>query len=525
MSARNALLLLMFALILGVPLAMRTLAGGGSASRPRGADTIIVVTPHVAQLRDEFARGFADWYQRRTGKKVWIDWRFPGGTSEIIKQLEAVYSAAIKSGDIKPDGSCAPGTISFDLMIGGGSFDHGRLKAGLKVRITASDGSPQDVSMSMSVPAGFSQAQLDEWFGENKIGAQSLYDPEQHWIGTALSSFGIVYNRDLFRELGLPEPTNFVDLTSPKLQNWIALADPRQSGSINTSFDFILSNNGWEKGWRILRELSANTRYFTNSSTKPPIDVSAGEAAAGLAIDFYGRGQSQSVLRAGEDPETARVGYVDPVGAVYIDADPASMLRGGPNPTVARMFIEYTLTEEGQALWNFPSRRDPRSATNPKTAEGIPMGPAEYELRRMPIRRVMYAKYAANLIDKVDPFSAATQTKPAGWRSAIGPMMGAFGIDTAHEQRAAWAALNRARTSPNFPAAALAEMESLFYSWPTHELSDGSGTLDFNEKNYKPIREDWRKPGVQAKSEIKYTQFFRETYARIIRLESTRRTN
>ncbi|MFN9972557.1 MAG: ABC transporter substrate-binding protein, partial [Phycisphaerae bacterium] len=186
-----------------------------------------------------------------------------------------------------------------------------------------------------SVPAGFPKAQLDEWYGENRIGSGLLYEPDQYWLGTALSGFGIVSNRDLLKRLGLPEPDSFEALTDPKLQAMVALADPRQSGSIATTFDAILSNYGWEKGWRILREMCANARYFTNSSTKPPIDISHGEGAIGLAIDFYGRSQAQAIAKPGEDRATVRDGDGDPKGTASVEADPISLLRGGPNPEIA----------------------------------------------------------------------------------------------------------------------------------------------------------------------------------------------
>lgn len=518
MRLPHVLIALAFALILGVPLVLRSASSSAVSSMPQGADTIIIITPHVSQLRSEFAAGFQKWYERKTGRKVWVDWRIPGGTSEIIKQLESMYIAALKSGEMTPDGACQPGAIACDLMFGGGSYDHGRLMAGIQTKAAGPDGTSKDVKLSMSVPAGFDKAQLDEWFGENVIGAQNLYDPQQHWIGTAVSSFGIVYNRDVYKSLGLPEPTSFDDLTNPRLAGWIALADPRQSGSIATNFDSILSKKGWDAGWRCLREMSANARYFTNSSTKPPVDVSAGDAAAGLAIDFYGRGQSQAVLSEGQDPSAARVGYVDPTGAVYVDADPASILRGGPRPDLARLFIEFCLSDEGQALWNFPAKEDPRWTQNPTSPEGVKLGPEVYNLRRMPIRRAFYKAYPDAFIDKVDPFKLASDTKSAGWRSAIGPMMGAFGIDNAHEQRAAWRALNDARNDPSFPKESLAEMERLFYSWPTHDFSDGSPTLVFSEKNYKAIREDWKKPGAQARAEIRYGEYFRDAYAKVERI-------
>lgn len=515
--ASKILIALALLAVLGVPFLLRPPAERRGADRDTPA--LIVITPHVAQIRDEFARAFSDWHRREHGSPVRVDYRTPGGTSEIVRQLQAQYNAAIRDGDIAPDGSCAPGVIPVDIMFGGGSFDHGRLKAGDGVTVPAldKDGKPTTRNLPMSVPAGFSKEQLDAWFGENAIGAQTLYDPDQHWIGVALSSFGIVYNRDVYARLGLPEPDSFADLTDPRLAGWIGLADPRQSGSVTTALDSILSREGWEKGWRMLRELSANTRYFTNSATKPPVDVSAGEVAAGLAIDFYGRGQAQALLRPGDDPASSRVGYVDPRGETYIDADPISILRGGPNPELARRFIEFCLTEEAQALWQFRSMADPLSKNNPPGPSGRPMGPEVYELRRLPVRRLMYEKHAAHLMDKVDPFVLATDARPAGWRSAIGVMMGAFGIDSAHEQRRAWAALTRARSAPGFPPGTLAEMERLFYAWPTTEV-DGK-ELEFTAENFRAIRGVWRDPSRQAALIARYTLFFRGAYDRVERLE------
>lgn len=514
MTLARVFIAVCFAAILGVPFALRP-----RQERVRGdLPTLIIVTPHVQQIRSEYARAFSAWHERKFGTPVNVDWRQPGGTSEILKQLEAAYQAALKSGQYevrgdpkKPEVVMAPGTIGFDVLFGGGTYDHGRVKSGVRATIGG-----QDVSVPMSVPAGFSRAQLDEWFGENRVGAQPIYDNDQYWIGVALSAFGIVYNRDVMHRLGLPEPRSFDDLTDPRLAGWVALADPRQSGSVATSMDSILSNQGWDKGWKTLREMCANTRYFTDSSTKPPIDVSAGEAAAGLAIDFYGRGQSQAVMEPGETPETSRVGYVDPAGAVYVDADPVSILRGAPHPELAKEFLEFCLTEEGQALWQFHATGTPAGAGNPliEGGEGVRMGPVQYDLRRAPARRVMYQRYMAYFVDKSDPFKIASDVATKGWRGAIGVMMGAFAIDIADAQRGAWRALNQARRDPSFPPETLAEMERLFYAWP-ETVAPGGTRLAFTQENCKAILALWKQPGVMPGARIGYTEFFKGNYDRI----------
>lgn len=550
----------LLAIILGVPFVMSVV--NRPPEPPQASRTLLIVTPHIPQIRQEFAEAFERWHKREFGEQVRVDMRTPGGTTEIRGQLDAQFRSEIANGRVRVEGGrvlLEPGAAAYDLMFGGGSYDHAQLARGLKVSqdlfgrsplaralgldqldaaafedkaidtaaveaaigrklpkgvvvSQASEGAaPQlEVTVSISAPAGFSQEQMDAWFGENVIGTQTLYDPEQFWIGTALSSFGIVYNRLICERLGVGVPHSFEDLTDFRYFGNIALADPRQSGSITTTFDSILGYYGWPRGWAVLREMCANARSFTNASTKPPTDVSQGEAAAGLAIDFYGRGQAQAV---GGD----RVGYSEPTGAVYVDADPISIMNGAPHPDLAKRFVEFVLSEEGQALWQFHATQTAAGADNPIGPDAEPMGPRVYELRRMPVRRVMYEKYLPYLIDQVDPFELASKTSNPGWRTGVQMMMGAFAIDAGDEMKAAWAALNRARAAPDFPAETLAEMERLFYAFPDQAMPDGT-VLPFDEKNYRAVRGTWSDLTATRQAEIAYVRFFREQFARIVDL-------
>ncbi len=538
MTPGRIILALALAVILGVPFAMSF--GRAEHDLPDDAPTLIVVTPHVQQIRSEFALAFSEWHQREHGSPVRVVYLTPGGTSEIRKQLEAQYKSVIKNGDFEvTDGAVVlpVGSVGADLFFGGGSYDHGLVARGISVAVSDIADPPQgldtivdvddpgaSLDVSMSEPAGFDQSELDELFGENTIGTQFLYDPDQYWIGTALSSFGIVYNTDVYERLGVPLPTGFEDLTRPELRGWVALADPRQSGSITTTFDSILGNHGWDDGWRILRGMCGNTRYFTNASTKPPTDVSQGEAAAGLAIDFYGRGQAQTAGRG-------RVGYVDPAGAVYIDADPISVLRGAPHPELARRFLRFALTEKGQSLWQFHATDSPEGADNPADADGVQLGPVHSELRRMPVRRVMYDKHFDLFMDKVVPFEIASDVQNPGWRTGVQVMMGCYAIDIAHECRDAWDALCDAQQDPDFPADVLARMESVYYAFPDTPV-DGNGAftdsespahrIPWTEATYGAVRNSWRPTGAQAKAEIYYTREFRRNYRLVRRMADER---
>ncbi len=498
-------ILAVFAALLGVPLALRP---AKVVEPDAGTARLIVITPHSEQIRAEFGRAFSEWHEREHGEPVFVDFRAPGGTSEIQNLLRAEFKAAARDGKIGSDGAATPGAMSYDLLFGGGSYEHDLLKRGAEVVLP--DG--ERVTIAISEPAGFSDAHMTEWFGDNVIGPGPIADPEQFWIGSALTSFGIVYNRDLLRAKGLPDPTDWEALTDHRYEGWLALTDPRQSGSVTTTYDAILSHYGFDKGWRVLRAMCANAHSFADSSQKAPIEVSMGEAAAGLSIGFYGRFQSQAVAPPGASPEESRVGFIDPPGMTYIDSDPISIIRGGPNPTMARRFVEFTLRDEGQALWQFPSRKRMGDAA---TADGL--GPVEHELRRMPARPAFYEEHRAQFIDKdLRPFEVVTKTPVKGWRSLIAPIMSASSIDIHAEQAAAWHAIGKTKDA-GAPTAVIEELEREFFLMPMHELPDGTRVL-LSEEQYRTIREDWRDADRAAEHRIAYTRFFREQYEKVERM-------
>lgn len=568
MNFSRVMVVLAFLLVLALPFMVRPRAAAADAPvASSGARMLVVVTPHVGQIRDEFGAAFTKWHTRKfaSEKPVSIDWRVPGGTSEIVKQLRAEYEAAARAES--RDGrlmarkwsddrsSCeatlAPRSMGADLMFGGGSYEHGQLRAGVTVNVQL-DGRDVAALVRLSEPAGFDPARLlgseNSWFTENKIGNQDLFEKDQYWIGVALSGFGIVYNRELVALRGLDEPQAFKDLTDFRYFRMLALADPRQSGSVTTTYESILNKEGWDDGWRILREMGANSRSFASASTKPPVDVSQGEALAGLAIDFYGRAQAQSVLAPGQDPATSRVGYVDPRGAVYIDADPISILAGCPNPELARRFLEFCLTDEGQSLWQLPPTTTEAGKSNPIGDEGRQLGPERYALRRMPSRQAIY-KHMSHFVDRVNPFDVAAPLPDRRWRRAIDVMMGAFAVDTLDDLRAAWEAINNAKRAGSLPGATIEEMEREFNAFPkgadverlAAKLFPGlklpaDATLDFSpevtdageggrntrkDDNCRRIAATWADADLKARLRVVYTEFFREKYRRVVELANT----
>ena len=497
------------AILFGVPLFFR----GDYVALPSDAVKVIIISPHNEQIRHEFGQGFSRWHLETYGELAEVIWSVPGGTSEIRRMLQSQYTHALETGK-EPGGEA-------DLVFGGGSYEHGVFKK----PITASyDG--QEVTSTISVPVSIDQELIDEVYGENTIGDITIYDPDGYWHGLALSGFGIVYNNELLAELEIDPPIAWEALCNPALFGKLALVNPAQSGSVTTAFEAILRNLGWKRGWQVLRRSAANARYFSASSLKPPADVSQGDAVMGICIDFYGRYQAQAVKSSGGGD---RVGYIDPPSATMIDPDPISLLRGAPNEDIAILFIEYCMTKEAQSLWQFE--------VDDNIEDGL--GPITFELRRLPVRREMYAKYMDRMVDQVKPYETA---RPAPFpdrnmRAFIAPVFSAMAMDNHDELMDAWQAIVlhpsypdtvELVTSDDVDDAELKRMLKAFDAMPLIPTNSGSELAMDTPENRKTLKYGWLRdqwvddglwhPEDHGNAALKRTMssYFKNQYKRVI---------
>lgn len=415
-------------LLLAIPFLLRPAKELSGARRLQ----LVIISPHNEAVQSEFERAFRRWHAANYREDVDLDWRNIGGTSEITRYLDGSFHAADKAG--------LPG-IGIDLFFGGGQYDHAL-----------------QTEKGQTIPCGV-RARHPEWFKEDIIPAgfsgEIFYDKNDCWYGCCLSSFGICYNEDALRSIGVfAPPQQWSDLADFQLFEHVALADPTKSGSINKAFEMLIQQQmmielgergvavagarpadlaaGWRRAFGLIRRISANARYFTDSAGKVTVDVAQGNAAAGMCIDFYGRFESETVERNESSP---RMKYVMPQGGSSISVDPITMLRGAPNRAVAERFIDFCLGVDGQLLWN--------------TRVGQPGGPVRYALRRLPVRRDLYcAPYLDRMSDPAAlPYqNTARFTYQSGWTlrlfSVIRILIRAMCIDPHDELRQAWRAIN-----------------------------------------------------------------------------------
>ncbi|QNN22404.1 ABC transporter substrate-binding protein [Planctomycetales bacterium ZRK34] len=453
-----------FVLILGLPFVFRPEA----AEVPADALRLVVITPHNEQIRYETEQAFSRWHQAHHGRPVVIDWRAIGGTSDIERQLISEYAGLLEEGRMD-DG------VGYDIVFGGGDyFFESKLKAGVGGKHTILERLDFDDEFMSSV------------YPEPTIADVRLYDKDHMWYGVVLSSFGIAYNNDLLQLRDLPTPTTWSDLNDYRYFMGVALADPSHSGSIRVTYDAILQRYGWQRGWQTLRRVCANARYFSAYSSQVPVDVSQGDAIAGMCIDFYGRYQAEVIAAStGHD----RIGYIAPADATVVTPDPVAVLRGAKHHDLAVKFVRWLLSENGQKLWCY--RR------------GVEAGPERFELRRPPVRRDMYTPdRMANMVDAVNPYELA-HPRPEGTPSyftIVPTVLHAMAMDVHDQLKAAWSAIQNT--------------DDLAFR---AELLEDFDALPFTQEELLAAPARWKKdPAAKTEDRLAWTAFFREKYEKII---------
>lgn len=427
------------------------------------ADTVVVVCAHNKTIRDEYEQAFSKWYKEHYGKEVHIDFRSPGGTSDITRYIDDRFRAEFRFslesegiewkkeyGDIFNDSRQKDHWIrqkfmnsnvgiGIDVFAGGGTFEHSRM-----------------ANYGYAVDGGV-QKRHPEWFKESVIpgqfGGDRLYDAQGRYYGVVLSTFGILYNIDRVAELkDAPAPERWSDLGDGRFFNTLVLADPTKSGSANKCYEIIIQQcmaqaanpgAGWDDGLNLLKKIFANARVITDSASKVVGEVAGGNAAAGTAIDTYGFTEELwSAHRFGK----SKVVYIMPKGGTAVGTDPVQILRGAPNRKVAEAFVDFLLSMEGQKLHAFRA--------------GTPGGPEKNTLSRAPVRKELYEKENQQNLFKPDynPYASGAdfEYRPqwtGRYYSLLRQVIKALMLDPHVELQQAWQAIIAAGGPEKVPQA------------------------------------------------------------------------
>ena len=364
-------------------------------------DSLVIISPHRKSIQDEYIPVFIEYYKKTYGQEVRVDWLDQGGTADDVRFIRAKFNSNPKSSGV-------------DLFWGGGT----------SVFI---DLEKDNYLAQYKLPTAL-KAQIPD----NASGVP-LYDDTETWYASALSSFGVFYNKRILEFDRKEVPKSFRELTDYRHQSEISLSDPRRSGTANTMNAIILQTEGWDKGWQVLTELAGNTRSFTHSSSDPIKAVVSGDVTMAMAIDFYANAKIG-------DLGPKNLGFALPQGQAVLDPDPIAILRGAPNRKVAERFIDCVLSPQGQNLLVLP--------------KGAPGGPKIASLGRMAVNLETYKQTEGRRIYDANPFLQKgfirlDIEKASRLQRVFNDLTGALLVDTHHELKKAWVKIHRGGQKPD----------------------------------------------------------------------------
>jgi ABC-type Fe3+ transport system substrate-binding protein len=201
----------------------------------------------------------------------------------------------------------------------------------------------------------------------DKIGAFPMNDPQGHYFGFAASGYGIMWNTRYAQANKLPDPKEWQDLAKPAYFDHVSMAAPSRSGTTHLTIETILQGEGWDKGWRTIKEMAGNFRQVTERSFGVPEAVNSGQVGFGIVIDFFAFSAQASGFP---------VKFVYPSVTTIVPAN-VGIVANAPNRPGAEAFVEFLLSPAGQEVLLEPS------------------------IRRLPINPAVYAKAPA---DYPNPF-------------------------------------------------------------------------------------------------------------------------
>lgn len=454
------------------------------------SDVVVVISAHNKSVRDEYERAFREYYRKKRGREIRIDFRSPGGTSDItryindrfINEFRLAFEADPANGvwrdeyaAVFNDKNAASHPvrqkflqsdigIGIDVFAGGGTFEHIRM---------ADRGYAVDGGVMQRHPEYFQH--IPAVFGGDRI-----YDAGGRYYGVVLSTFGIFCNVDRLNELDDPRmPERWRELGEERFFNKLVLADPSKSGSANKCFEIIVQQcmadsgdpeRGWAEGLNLLKRIFGNARNITDSASKVVSEVARGEAVAGTAIDTYGFAEEEWSSKCFGK---SKVVYITPKGGTAVGADPVQILRGAPNRQQAEDFVDFLLSEAGQKLHCF--------------MPGTPGGPGKTALCRPPVRQDLYRKELQKYMfrSNYNPYASGAdfQYRPqwtGRYYTLLSRVIKSIMLDCHQELQQAWQAISAAGGPEKVPQA-MAYFNHLPFAY--HEAGAAAGSLKVTEKN------------------------------------------
>jgi len=181
---------------------------------------------------------------------------------------------------------------------------------------------------------------------ENKAFSEGFKDADGYWTATYVLHYVVAYNTKLLARKEIPD--NYEGFLNPKWKGKIGLFDAKET----EWFANMLNIMGEEKGLDFFRKLSNQELAYRGGSSLMTDLIVAGEFPLGTVFP-----------QATEDRKKkgAKVDWVG-VAPVIAKLGTIGLASHAPHPNAAKLYIDFCLSKEGQAVLveceRFPARSD-----------------------------------------------------------------------------------------------------------------------------------------------------------------------
>ena len=179
--------------------------------------------------------------------------------------------------------------------------------------------------------------------------SEQLHAKDWAWSGFYTGVIGFVSNKDFLAKKGIQAPTSWDDLLNPAFAQNVAVAYPYTSGTAYTTYVTLIQMWGLEKTldwWEKFDK--ASMLQYTKSGTGCIPMAGLGEVAVCIAFshDILAKGINKGYPLVISFPKE---GTGSEVGGL-------ALIKGGPEPELAKQYIDWCFSIKAQELFQSYSR-------------------------------------------------------------------------------------------------------------------------------------------------------------------------
>ncbi|MGA1802714.1 ABC transporter substrate-binding protein [Rhizobium sp. HT1-10] len=161
----------------------------------------------------------------------------------------------------------------------------------------------------------------------------ALYDADGYYYSTKLITTGIVYNT-----AATMKPASWQDLAKPEAKGLVVMPSPLASGAALIHAQTLAGVPSL--GWDFYKSLAANGAIAAGGNGQVLKSVASGEKAYGMIVDY---------MPIREKAKGAPLAFVFPTEGVSAVTEPVAILSSAKHADAAKAFVDYVLSEKGQA--------------------------------------------------------------------------------------------------------------------------------------------------------------------------------